>query len=71
MHGGPAGESPGAVKQQIIGLIHAVAYLRGRLFRLPSIFQLHSIVYTIPVFGVSSQTPQSKTEATPLLQYLL
>lgn len=27
--GSTGGESPGAIKQQIIGLIHAVAYLRG------------------------------------------
>lgn len=29
MHTGPTGETPGAIKQQIIGLIHAIAYLRG------------------------------------------
>lgn len=28
--GGGGMESTGAVKQQIIGLIHAIAYLRGR-----------------------------------------
>jgi len=31
MHsGGGVGESPGAIKQQVIGLIHAVSYLKGR-----------------------------------------
>lgn len=29
--GGGMGESTGAVKQQVIGLIHAIAYLRGKL----------------------------------------
>ena len=30
MHsGGGVGESPGAIKQQVIGLIHAVSYLKG------------------------------------------
>ena len=31
MHsGGGVGESPGAIKQQVIGLIHAVSYLKGK-----------------------------------------
>lgn len=30
-------ESTGAVKQQIIGLIHAIAYLRGKTTSAPAI----------------------------------
>lgn len=41
MHSGGAGlgESTGAVKQQIIGLIHAVAYLRG-IYHVPHLFNV-------------------------------
>ena len=36
-------ESTGAVKQQIIGLIHAIAYLRGNFSCYTSVLLLHSM----------------------------
>lgn len=46
MHsGGGVGEGPGAVKQQVIGLIHAVSYLKVPLIAVNSMVIVVKIVF--------------------------
>jgi len=50
--GNGIGPGPGAIKQQTIGLLHAIAYLRGELHWNEALFQSLKFACAFPMIGV-------------------
>lgn len=50
--GNGIGPGPGAIKQQTIGLLHAIAYLRGELQEMRQCCECLEFVSAFPIIGV-------------------